>query len=181
MPPVSFFNDSSGKMLLNILFAISKQYSEHISEGVIRANDNALEEGKSNGVPKWGYDRNRDGFYRPDDNFPFIRTAWEMKLNGKGHTEILDYLLKNDVHRMTKITRKNKISRRINPNLNRLKKMFEDPFYYGLLVQANQEVDLVEATGGVFQPMITYDEYKAVQDMGGGKSRRTKKRVRFPP
>ena len=36
-----FSNDSSGKMLLNILFAISKQYSEHISEGVIRANDDA--------------------------------------------------------------------------------------------------------------------------------------------
>lgn len=176
-----FSNDSSGKMLLNILFAISKQYSEHISEGVLRANESALEEGKSNGVPKWGYDRNKDGYYRPDDNFPFIRAAWEMKLAGDSHTVILDYLLKSDVHRMTKLTRKNKTQRRIDPNLNGLKTMFEDPFYYGLLVQASQEVDLVKATDGAFEPMISYDEYVAVQAMGGGKSHRVKKRVKYLP
>ena len=176
-----FSNDSSGKMLLNILFAISKQYSEHISEGVLRANESALEEGKSNGVPKWGYDRNSDGFYRPDDNFAYIRTAWDMKLDGKSHTEILDYLSENDVHRMTKITRKNKVSRRIDPSLNGLKTMFEDPFYYGLLIQSGQEVNLIEVTDGAFQPMISYDEYIAVQGMGGGKSRRVKKRAKFLP
>ncbi|MBR2710097.1 recombinase family protein [Candidatus Saccharibacteria bacterium] len=180
-PTCQFSNDSSGKMLLNILFAISKQYSEHISEGVIRANESALEEGKSNGVPKWGYDRNKDGYYEPDNNYPFIRTAWEMKLSGIGHQEILDFLLDNDVHRMTKITRKNKISRRIEPSLTGLSTMFRDPFYYGLLIQAGQEVDLVEMTDGKFQPMITYDEYSAVQALGGGRNSKAKKRMVYYP
>lgn len=177
-----FTNDSSGKMLLNILFAISKQYSEHISEGVIRANDDMFEEGKSNGVPKWGYNRNNDGYYYPDDNYDIIRVAWDMKLGDKGNTEILDFLKAHNVHRMTKITRKNKVQRPIEPNINGLKTMFSDPFYYGVLVQAKQEIDLVEATGGIFKPMITYDEYCAVQDMGskrGGKSK--KNRYQFLP
>ena len=180
-PTCQFSNDSSGKMLLNILFAISKQYSEHISEGVTRANDNALEEGKSNGVPKWGYNRDSDGYYKPDDNYGFIRKAWEMKIEGVGHKEILDFLLANNVHRMTKITRKNKTSRRIDPSLTRLGEMFKDPFYYGLLIQAGQEVDMVEMTNGRFQPMITYEEYSTVQALGGGRNSKAKKRMTFYP
>lgn len=180
-PTCQFSNDSSGKMLLNILFAISKQYSEHISEGVTRANDNALDEGKSNGAPKWGYNRDSDGYYKPDDNYGFIRKAWEMKMEGVGHQEILDFLLANNVHRMTKITRKNKTSRRINPSLTRLGEIFKDPFYYGLLIQAEQEVDMVEITNGRFQPMITYEEYSTVQALGGGRNSKAKKRMTFYP
>lgn len=177
-----FSNDSSGKMLLNILFAISKQYSEHIQEGVLRANERLLDEGKSNGAPKWGYNRELSGYYALDDNFPYIRTAWDMKLAGKGNQEILGFLLNNDVHRMTKITRKNKVSKRVDPNINGLKTMFEDSFYYGVLVQTNQEIDLVELTDGQFQPMITRDEYEAVQDMNSRSGRRqTKERAKFLP
>ncbi|MBR2998707.1 recombinase family protein, partial [Candidatus Saccharibacteria bacterium] len=33
-PTLEFTNDSSGKLLLNIMFAMSKQYSEHLSESV---------------------------------------------------------------------------------------------------------------------------------------------------
>lgn len=178
-----FTNDSSGKMLLNILFAISKQYSEHISEGVIRANDDMLEEGKSNGIPKWGYNRNSaTGFYEPDDNWNFIRTAWDMKIAGKGNQEILEFLLDNNIHRMTKITRKNKVSKRIDPNINGLRTMFADPFYYGLLIQAKQEVDLIQATGGAFTPMVTREEYGAVQDVNNSRGpQRIKIRAKFLP
>lgn len=174
-PTCQFTNDSSGKMLLNILFAISKQYSEHISEGVIRANDNALEEGKSNGMPKWGYNRNHDGYYTPDDNFQYICTAWKMKISGTNHADILQYLRENDVHRMTKITRKNKTSHRIEPGFDTLATIFKDPFYYGVLVQAGQEVDLTKIPGAHFEPMISYEEYVAAQETGKGRSRRSKK------
>lgn len=180
-PTCQFSNDSSGKMLLNILFAISKQYSEHISEGVIRANDTALEEGKSNGQPKWGYNRNREGYYVPDDNFPYIRTAWDMKLAGENHTVILKYLVDHDVHRMTKITRKNSVSKRIDPNINGLATMFQDPFYYGLLVQAGQEVDLIEATDGAFKAMLSYDEFCAAQDVSAKQHRKQKRNATFLP
>lgn len=35
-PTFEFHNDSSGKLTLNMLFALSKQYSEHLSESVQR-------------------------------------------------------------------------------------------------------------------------------------------------
>ena len=35
-PTLEFTNDSNGKLLLNIVFAMSKQYSEHLSESVQR-------------------------------------------------------------------------------------------------------------------------------------------------
>lgn len=50
-----------------MLFALSKQYSEHLSESVQRGVDSNLEQGKSGGMPKWGYIRDDvSGYYKPD-------------------------------------------------------------------------------------------------------------------
>ncbi len=161
-PFCRFENDSSGKLMLNILFALAKQYSEHIAEGVLRANDNRLPEGKSSGAPKWGYNRNLNGFYEPDDNFDLVRKGWEMKLDGKGNKEILKFWLQSGMEKKTKITRKNKKQRIIKPNINTPTKVFEDSFYYGVLVQAEQEVDLRLVVND-FKPMVTEEEYNQVQ------------------
>ncbi len=161
-PFCRFENDSSGKLMLNILFALAKQYSEHISEGVLRANDNRLPEGKSSGTPKWGYNRNIHGFYEPDNNFDLVRKGWEMKLEGVGNKEILKYWLQSGMERTTKITRKNKEQRAIKPNINTPTMIFEDSFYYGVLVQSEQEVDLRKVMDD-FVPMVTEDEYNHVQ------------------
>lgn len=66
-PTCQFENNSSGKLLLNILFAISKEYSEHLSEVVQRGIDTNLEQGKSAGKAVWGYERDqKTEFYEPD-------------------------------------------------------------------------------------------------------------------
>ena len=57
-PTFHFTNDASGKLALNIQFALFKQYSEHLSETVKRGTDTNLEQGKSSGTYRWGYDRN---------------------------------------------------------------------------------------------------------------------------
>lgn len=180
-PFCRFENDSSGKLMLNILFALAKQYSEHISEGVIRANDNRLPEGKSSGTPKWGYNRNLQGFYEPDSNFDLVRKGWEMKLNGVGNKEILKYWLQSGMEKKTKITRKNKKQRIIKPNINTPTKVFEDSFYYGVLVQAKQEVDLRKVMDN-FKPMVTEEEYNQVQAIVAanphGKTGKTSKKNR---
>lgn len=73
-PTCQFENNSSGKLLLNILFAMSKEYSEHLSEVVQRGIDTNLEQGKSAGKTVWGYERDqKTGFYEPDANFGLIR------------------------------------------------------------------------------------------------------------
>lgn len=179
-PTCQFTNDSSGKMLLNILFAISKQYSEHIGEGVSRAFKQGLQEGKSSGMAKWGYNRNENGFYVPDENFDAIKEAWSMKVNGATNEQILAYLRKSDVHRMTK----NDPPRRINLYPNTISAIFQDPIYYGILVQAKQEIDLIEATKDAvdpFQPMITKEMYDTVQEISASRTRGNIRKTRATP
>lgn len=171
-PTFEFTNDSSGKLTLNMMFALSKQYSEHLSESVQRGVDSNLAQGKSSGVPKWGYNRDEvTGLYEPDENFPFIRRGWEMLLEGATRNEIIDYWKAHDVHRMTKLSRRNKHPRRMEVSMHMTTTMFHDPFYYGVLVQAGQAVDLREICPN-FKPMVTEEEYNLAQEMSQDRSRR---------
>ena len=177
-----FSNDANGKMLLGMLFVFSKQYSESLSERVQRGIDHNLEEGKSSGVPKWGYERCDDGLYRPDANFDTIREGWAMRLNGATIREVMHFWVRNNVHRLTKKTDKNKNGgRKMDITLSGIARMFHDPLYYGILVQADQSVDL--RTIYDFTPMITQEEYNAVQDIGRARSKilTNKKRTTFYP
>ena len=171
-PTFEFTNDSSGKLTLNMMFALSKQYSEHLSESVQRGVDSNFVQGKSNGVAKWGYRRDEvTGLYEPDENFPYIRKGWEMLLAGATRNEIIDYWKAHDIHRMTKLTRKNKHPRRMEVSMHMTTTMFHDPFYYGVLVQAGQAVDLRQINPN-FKPMVSEEEYNQAQEMSQDRSRR---------
>lgn len=89
-----------------------------------------------------------------------------MRVAGKTLDEVVDYWKLNDVHRMTKITRRNKKVRKITLNSKQMaSNLFHDPFYFGILVQKEQEVDLRLVVPG-FQPMVDEDTYNLVQDEG---------------
>ena len=170
-PTLHFTNDASGKLLLNVLFAMSKQYSEHLSENVTRGVTTNFEQGKSSAY-KWGYSRDEvTGHYEPDSNFELIKNGWQMRLEGHTQQEIVDYWLQNDVHRMTKISRKNKHIRKITISKQMASNIFASPFYFGILIQNEQEVDLRKITN--FTPMIDEETYNTVQAMG-------RKRARVP-
>lgn len=171
-PTLEFANDSSGKLLLNIMFAMSKQYSEHLSESVQRGVDSNFAQSKSSGVPKWGYNRDEaTGLYRPDENFDHIRHAWDMVIAGATRTEALEYLNAHDVHRMTKLTRKNKHPRRMDIGEHAMTTIFRDPFYYGMLAQADQGIELKKVDPN-FKPIVTEQEFNMVQAQTKERSRR---------
>ena len=182
-PTLQFTNNASGKLNLNIQFALSKQYSEHLSETVKRGTDTNLEQGKSNGTYRWGYKRNEiTDWYEPDDNFDLIRKGWEMRLSGSTLDEVAEFWKKHNIHRTTKITRKNKRERVIYLDSKQtVSTIFRNPFYYGLLVQGGQEVDLRKVAK--FKPMVTEEEFDAVQEMSISKRKniRSKKREEFYP
>lgn len=169
-PTLHFTNDASGKLLLNVLFAMSKQYSEHLSESVTRGVTTNFEQGKSS-AHKWGYLRDEiTGRYEPDpNNFKLIQRGWHMRLEGHTQQEIIDFWLQNDVHRMTKITRKNKRIRKITISKQMASNIFASPFYFGILIQNEQEVDLTKISD--FTPMIDEETYNTVQAMGRKKAR----------
>ena len=163
MPTTAFENNASGKLLLNILFAISKQYSEHLSESVLGAHKKNIKRGVSSGTPKWGYKRNiANGQYEPDENYKYIKKGWQMRLNDATLNEVLNYWKSHKVHRMTRISRKNKIIRPIYlDNKATVSTIFRDPFYYGKLIQAGEEINLQDYYD--FEPMVTEEEYGKVQ------------------
>ena len=171
-PTFEFHNDSSGKLTLNMLFALSKQYSEHLSESVQRGVDSNFAQGKSSGVPKWGYIRDEaTGLYLPDENFPHIRHAWEMVIAGATRSEALTYLRTHNVSRMTKLSRRNKHPRLMVIGDHAMTTIFRDPFYYGVLVQAGHAVDLKQLYPD-FKPVVTEEEFNIVQAQTKDRSRR---------
>lgn len=177
-----FSNDANGKMLLGMLFVFSKQYSDDLSTKVNRGIKGNFSEGKSSGSPKWGYDRSDiDGVYRPNDSFELIREAWIIRGKGETNASIVRFLIANGYHRMTKVSTKNKKPRKILPTEKSLGVAFHDPFYYGILVQAEQSVDLRAAYN--FDPMIDEVLFDRVQALNYQRKRdvNSKKRVEFKP
>ena len=164
-PTFEFHNDSSGKLTLNMLFALSKQYSEHLSESVQRGVDSNLEQGKSGGMPKWGYVRDEiSGYYKPDKNFKMIQKGWEMVLNGSSQMEVYRYWKMHNVERSTKLSRRNKRTRSYGICESTANRIFHDPFYYGVLEQGRNAVDLRVVTPN-FKPMVTEEEFNRVQEL----------------
>lgn len=112
-PTHHFTNDPSGKLTLGIMFSISKHFSDDLSRKVRTGVSGNFDDGKSSGSPKWGYDRNeQDGLYRPNEWFNTIQEAWFMRAKGSTNKVILDDLMEKGYHRVTKITRKNKVSKK---------------------------------------------------------------------
>lgn len=181
-PTHHFTNDPSGKLTLGIMFSISKHFSDDLSQKVRRGVSGNWEDGKSGGQPKWGYDREPDGRYRPNEWFDTIQEAWYMRARGATNNAVLAYLLEKGYHRMTKVTRKNKFSRKILPKEKSIGQMFHDPFYYGILEQTQQTIDL-QSVQLDFEPMIDEETYNQVQALAYSRKRdvSTKKRLEFKP
>ncbi len=174
-----FTNDASGKLTLGILFSISKHFSDALSRRVKVGNKGNFGEGKSNGSPKWGYDRDETtGLYQPNKFFELVQEAWYKRADGDTYEGVTKFLLDKGYHRLTK---DKKDKRTIKPTKNAIAKMFKDPFYYGILVQANQTIDLTTIYD--FEPMIDKELYEQVQQLGYGrtKDKKDKKRATFYP
>jgi DNA invertase Pin-like site-specific DNA recombinase len=175
-----FSNDANGKMLLGMLFVFSKQYSDDLSDKVSRGVEGNLSEGKSSGSPKWGYNREESGWYEPNEYFDVVQQAWHRRANGDSNETIVKFLIGKGYHRVTKP--KKGLPKAIKPSVNSIGIMFKDPFYYGILEQANQTVDLRTVQVN-FKPMIEEELYNRVQILGYGrtKDKFTKKRATFYP
>ena len=167
-----FSNDPNGKMLLGMLFVFAKHYSDDLGFKVRRGVRKRMREGMSGGTPKHGYIQH-GGLYEPDhhgnDNFKLIRHAWEMRLAGAKYPEISAYLNENGYEKHYHPEDKasgGRIDewRALLMDDSTLSRMFRDPFYYGVLVQADQETDLTDPELGLnFLPMITREEFAQVQ------------------
>lgn len=174
----TFSNDPNGKMLLGMAFVLSKQYSDKLSVDVTRGVRKRHKQGKSP-AHKYGYIRDEDGLYRPSGkNFSLIKEAWKMRLEGTSLRDISVFVNEGGYVRI--IRKKNKPDKKLYLNHRQIGKMFHDPFYYGVLVQANQTVDLREIYD--FEPAVDEEDFFSIQKMSTSKKPSvTKKRRAFYP
>lgn len=150
-----FTNDANGKMILGLAFVLSKQYSDDLSQKVTRGVRRSFEEGKTP-VPKYGY-INEGGTYKSDGkNFKLMCEAWQMRKEMKSIQQICGYLNSQGLYKEVKSTGK-----KLPMSIQKLSDIFKDSFYYGVLVQAKQTVDLRELYD--FQPAVTEADYNTIQ------------------
>lgn len=136
-PTTEFRNNASGKLMLNIMFAMAKEYSEKLSENVKRGMHGNFDEGKANGSHKWGYEIDEaTGQYKPSE-FDAIQRGFLMLAEGNANqAEVIDMWLREGVSRKTKgDPRKSKRPRTIFITKQTTSKLFGDTFYYGVMPQ----------------------------------------------
>jgi len=170
-----FENTPNGKMMLGILFATSKQYSDKLAVDVKRGTDGNIKDGKYNGVVKKGYyvDSATNLFVPDNYNWGLLRIAVDMRLReGKSNIEIAEFLneaklavrkSEDDEYKLVKVTKQ------------MLGNIFEDSFYCGLYQYGNNIINLIDLYN--FVPLITTDEYIALNAQVStdfGKTVRTK-------
>lgn len=154
-----FTRDANGKMLLGMAFVLSKQYSDDLSQKVTRGVKGRLTEGKTQ-TPKYGY-LNEKGVFEPDGkNFELLCEAWQMRKRGNSIESISNWLNKPE-QGFYRVVKKNKSKLIITTQ--KLSDIFKDSFYYGILVQAKQQVDLRELYD--FQPAVSEEDYNTVQSL----------------
>lgn len=152
-----FENSPNGKMMLGILFATSKQYSDKLAVDVKRGTDGNVKDGKYNGATKKGYYVDAiTGYFMPDEyNWKLLRKAVDMRLyEGKNNPEIADFL--NDA-KLTERKDQDEPPTIVKVTKQMVGLFYEDSFYCGLYKYGDNLANLVELTG--FKPLITADEY----------------------
>ena len=159
----SFSNDPSGKLLLGITFAISKEYSDKLSDNVSRGNKRSVQEGRYINKAIHGYFKDRNQNLRPDvANFPLVKNAFNMRLlGGKTLDEIADYLNASGYTRINNVGDKPKI---FNMTKQKVQKMLLNPVFTGILKYGKNEiVNLIELYD--FVPMITVPEFMQINEL----------------
>ena len=156
----AFENNPNGKMMLGILFATSKQYSDKLSVDVKRGNTGNITEGKYNGSLKKGYyvDESTGNFMPDEYNWQLLRRAVDMRLyGGMNNPEIAQFLLD---HKFTERKSENEQPRVVKVTKKMVGELFADPFYAGLYKYGNLLTVLTDQYN--FRPLISPDEYIAL-------------------
>lgn len=154
-----FDNSPNGKMLLGILFATSKQYSDKLAVDVSRGITGAISDGKYVGQHKRGYYVDSTGRFVPDsNNWRLLRQAVNMRLKErKTNQEVADFL--NDAHFSYRKS-ETEDYKLIHFDKKTVSSMFNDPFYCGIYKHGDNIANLNEQYD--FLPLITTDEYIAL-------------------
>ena len=163
-----FTNDGPGKMMLGLAFLMAKEYTDRRSVDMKRTQKSRTLEGRSiSGHVKPGYYKGKGQFLHPDgENWMLMYGALHMRLEGKRHKEIAEYLIRagfpvSTVH--------NKKPKKVVIDEAWVSKNLANPVYCGILAYDENITSIVEQDQ--FVPMITPDEFEAIFKMSNSHAR----------
>ncbi len=150
----TFENSPTGKMLLGISFVLSKQYSEHLSESVIRGNKSKTEAGIFFDEQKHGYVISPVGKLYPDGtNWRIIRQLFENRIEGMSQPEIAKWLNTTNYT----VRKRGKSPTAYKWDKDSVSKVLRDPTYAGVLKYGKYFSNLEDFYD--FTPVVTVEEF----------------------
>lgn len=153
----TFENTPNGKMILGINFVLSKHYSDHLSESVLRGNKSSTEKGRILNQIVHGY-RIVEGerwIVRDGRNFEIIEKAFRMRIDeNKSQREIAEYI--NSMGYQAYRVAKKHYDYTFDDD--EVSKLLKKPIYAGIHVYGKTIVDMTKIDDS-FEPMIAEDEY----------------------
>lgn len=151
----TFENTPNGKMILGISFVLSKHYSDHLSESVLRGNNSSTLSGRILRAQVHGYTISDDRRLIADDaNFLLIQHAFQMRLSGESQKSIANYLNASRY----KSHRKNSGHTVRTFDVDMVSKLLKEPVYAGVYTYGSKVIKISD-TDPDFTPMITEEEY----------------------
>lgn len=152
----TFENTPNGKMILGINFVLSKHYSDHLSESVLRGNKSSLLKGRVLRHVVHGYRLTKDrGLMADGDNYSYIERAFRMRLDeGTSLKDIATYL-KDVGYRSHRL---NGGHQEYRFTVDKVSKVFKNPIYAGVYQYGDDAIAMTEVDPD-FTPMITEEEY----------------------
>ncbi len=158
----TFENTPNGKMILGISFVLSKHYSDHLSESVLRGNKSSTEKGRILAHQVHGYRISEDRKLIADDsNYLIIEHAFRMRLENKSLKDIAKYINDNGyrVHRPS-------IGHRISIfDEDKVSKLLRNPVYAGVNVYGKTVVRMADIDPD-FTPMVSEEDFVALNGKG---------------
>ncbi len=156
-----FEANAAGKMMLGIWFVFSKQYSDKLSEDVNAGNEHALRKGETIGSFKPGYRRGDDSKWEPNGEiFEIVKEAFHLKINENlSDQKIAEYMNNRGYKRVIK--KSGKITCMTHQKVG---KFLMDPFYYGVWIHGNNNINDLRDIDKNFKPMISEEEFNILQE-----------------
>ena len=151
-----FENSPNGKMVLGINFVLSKHYSDHLSESVLRGIDNRTDNGSILNQIIHGYKIDEYRRLIADGrNWDILRQAFRMRIDEKRSQKQISDFMNDAGYKAYRISKGNYTYKMTNKIVS---KLLATPLYAGIHKYGNRYVKLSEHYEN-FKPMISEQEY----------------------
>lgn len=176
------FSKSDAGLMSYVMFGMAAQYRMDLGKNARRGMDTKRSNGWYPGKPPIGYLNGKDSdgqsiIIVDTERYDKVRRLWELMLTGCYSLDKIMKIANDDLHIRTRPTKKKVISKN-QGRLHRsnLEKLFKNIFYAGILVDKKTGEEFV----GKHKPMITREEFDAVQSILHGKRKNRGSKHSFP-